>query len=82
MNPVIIVCLFCILTEVRVLWKGQSARVIMWDLGATNGIVHVIDQVLSDSQDQSVDISGASYIVSSTVLLVSMLLFSVRHYFH
>ena len=54
----------------------------MWDLGATNGIVHVIDQVLSDSQDQSVDISGASYIVSSTVLLVSMLLFSVRHYFH
>ncbi|XP_053387380.1 myb-like protein P [Mercenaria mercenaria] len=45
---------------VRLSWSGMSARVIMSDLGATNGVVHIIDTVLSQLSDQTVDISAST----------------------
>ncbi|XP_052261355.1 uncharacterized protein LOC127865553 isoform X1 [Dreissena polymorpha] len=56
---------------VRLLWGSMSARVIMWDIGATNGIVHIIDNILSDTSDLSRDISGSTA-TSSSIFVISI----------
>ena len=38
----------------------------MWDLGATNGIVHIVDQILSDPGDETVDIGLTTSTLKST----------------
>lgn len=51
---------------VRVSWRGMSARVIMWDLGATNGVVHIIDTVLSSVSDIALNVIETTTQQSST----------------
>ena len=41
----------------------------MWDLGATNGIVHIIDSILSDPDDETVDIGLTTPTVKSTTAM-------------
>ncbi|KAL4216515.1 hypothetical protein ACF0H5_024238 [Mactra antiquata] len=54
---------------VRLYWGGQAARLIMWDMGATNGVVHIIDTVLSNMDDLDRDISGSSAISCNLCLV-------------
>ena len=45
----------------------------MWDLGATNGIVHIVDQILSDPGDETVYIGlTTSTLRSTTAMTTSM----------
>lgn len=52
--------------DVRILWKDQSSSAIMWDLGATNGIVHIVDKILSDSDDQHLNVFPTTSSTTST----------------
>lgn len=48
----------------------------MWDLGASNGVVHIIDNILSDYSDLSRDISASSALTGNSLIFgsVSLLL--------
>ena len=45
----------------------------MCDLGATNGIVHIIDSILSDPDDETVDIGLTTPTVKSTSVATTIM---------
>lgn len=65
------------ISDVRVYWGSNAAKVIMWDLGASNGVVHIIDNVLSDYSDLSRDISASSALAGSSLIFGSISLLLV-----
>ena len=64
--------MFLCITAARVYWGGMAAEVIMWDLGASNGVVHIIDNFLSDHTDLNRDISAGSHLAANSVFFGSM----------
>ena len=76
-SPVVCIVFYVSISVARLTWSpgdrpGQrvSAKVIMWDLGATNGVVHVIDNVLSQNSDLTIDPNGAKTYTASLFTIV------------
>lgn len=64
--------IYVLFSEARIYWGGMAARIIMWDLGASNGVVHIIDNILSDHSDLNRDISASSQLTPSAMVIVSV----------
>lgn len=54
----------------EVYFQNEVARVIHSDLGATNGIIHFVDNVLATRDDLTRDVSSSSQLRGSLLLLM------------
>ncbi|XP_050398114.1 transforming growth factor-beta-induced protein ig-h3 [Patella vulgata] len=62
---------------IELYYKGQRTRVIHSDLGATNGVIHIVDRVLYEQDDLTRQISAATTIFKSYFIILSMLSLSL-----
>ncbi|KAK3094568.1 hypothetical protein FSP39_003488 [Pinctada imbricata] len=60
--------------DVRIYFSGASANVIHMDEGATNGVMHIIDNILFVNEDLTRDISGSYHIMGNTILVLICIL--------
>lgn len=56
--------------DVRIYFGGASSNVIHMDEGATNGVIHIIDQLLFVNEDLTRDVSSACHVTFSLWLLL------------
>nr|XP_011435844.1 fasciclin-1 isoform X1 [Crassostrea gigas] len=56
--------------DVRIYFGGASSNVIHMDEGATNGVIHIIDQLLFVNEDLTRDVSSARLVTFSLWLLL------------
>lgn len=60
--------------DAYILFEGVRAKIIRADIGATNGVVHIISSVLFMPEDLNRDISGTSQTcLSLHVLLLTII---------
>jgi hypothetical protein len=69
--------------DVRIYFGGASANVIHMDEGATNGVIHIVDQLLFVNEDLTRDVSSAGQLtftlwLSLGTLLLARIISSVR----
>jgi Fasciclin domain len=63
-------------TETLLSWKGHLARITTYDIGAVNGVIHIIDHVLFDRDIDLISSSG-SVVFSSLLFVIVTTFFSI-----
>ncbi|XP_033725389.1 fasciclin-1-like [Pecten maximus] len=63
--------------DVKIQFSGVTANVISMDIGATNGLIHIIDRLLYVPEDLTRDVSRGADVRYSILVIVTMALISI-----